>query len=255
MSQDVLVYNTRNAAIDESELELTELPEIPDWFQEALLESGGTCDGYANVRVVSGLDPNITEFYGGEWHRKYAFFEHDNVSYHILHKPDGTKKILSPAEASILDKSPHKQGIITVVKEHRRREYGIPRYFVEYYRPSVVYGIPEIWEEKRWIEEEDGKRIDLMGEFPHEGKYETWFCIEEPVVRFGEVVSTKFRQLDDVVLELIKHKIEESKKASLAAQHNESVKERLNSMQKQFDATREEIRDRVSDRVDRIMQG
>lgn len=253
MSNNVLVYDAKNAVIEENENDFTELPEIPEWFQEALLECGGTCDNKPNVRVVSGLDPNITEFYGGEWHKKYAWFEHEHVEYHVLHKPDGTKRILSPQEAAILHKAKHNQGIILPIKEHRRIEHGIPRYFLEYYKPPEVFGIPEIWEEKRFFEDEDGKRIDLMGEFPHDGRYETWFCIEEPVLENGKIVATKFRQLDDIVLELIKAKINEAKISTAAARHNKAVQERQEEMQKQFDKTKEDIRDIITENFDRIV--
>ena len=250
---DVPIYNTKNAAIADADFSLEELPEVPEWFQEALLDCGGTCDGFPNVRVVSGLDANLTEFYGGEWHRKYAYFEHDTVEYNVLHSPDGKKRILSPHEAKVLANSPKNKGIILPVKEHHRKEFGIPRYFVEYYKPSEVFGLPEVWESERYMIEEDGTKIDLMGEFPSQGKYETWFCIEEPVIRFGEVIETTFRQLDDVVLELIKMKVEEAKTKSLAAQHNEAVQERLKTIQKHFDETRENIKDIVTDRVERLI--
>lgn len=250
---NVQVWDVNGLAMDEREMSLSELPPVPSYFEEALLEAGGTCDGKPNVRIVSGLDPNIKEFYGGRWWLKYAFREHKTHHYTIWHKPDGSKKILSPKESEILGKQKNIQGILLPVVDEQILEYGIPRYYVEYFRPATYYGTPEAWNLVRYDTDENGNRHDLMGEFPHEGNYETWFCIEEPVIEDGVVVKTKFRELDEIVLEYIKQEIERTKVQSAVARHNLNRKQVDENYVKQKEQLKENIKDIVADRIDRII--
>jgi hypothetical protein len=254
MSQ-VDVYDASGVVFDDREIHLiTELPPIPQWFQDALTESGGTCEDKPNVIVVSGLDPMQQEWVGGRWWRKYAFREHTKTEYCIWHKPDGTKKAVSKKEAEVLQKSRKLTGIITEVVDRIVTEHPIPRYFVEFFRPASYYGSEEAWEHIRWNEDESGKLVDLMGEFPREGRYETWFCIEEPIVENGVVVRTEVRYLDDTVLGLIKHKIEEVKNSTASEQHLKLRKEAHEKWEKDKAALKSNIKDIVADRVDRLLQ-
>lgn len=252
---DVQVWDVSAAVdFDETEMSMSELPLIPSWIQEALLEAGGTCDGKPNVRIVSGLDPDLVEFYGGRWWRKYAFRSHTQNRYTILHQPDGSKRILSPKEADIMGKQKNLRGILVPVVEDQILEYGIPRYFVEYYKPAEYFGNKEAWEHVRYEKDEDtGEWFDLMGEFPSDGVYETWFTIEEPVVEDGRVVKTKFREVDEVILELIKFKIEEAKAHTAAAQHTALRKEVDAEYVQKKQKLKEDIADIVKDRVERII--
>lgn len=252
---DVKIYSPQEAAFDDREISLTELPPVPDWVEEALLEAGGTCNGVPNVRIVSGLDPDVQEFVGGRWWLKYAFREHKVNEYCLLHKPDGSKQVLTKKEGAVADKSKKIQGIVTNVVDRQIKEFGIPRYFVEYYKPPEYYGSPEAWENVRWFKDDDndGKIIDLMGEFPHEGRYETWFMLEEAVEENGECVATRFQPITEIVVELIKSKIEDIKNKTAAEQHLEN-REQIDAeyIQHQTDL-KEEIKDIVADRIDRII--
>lgn len=250
--QDIKVYKAEGILLDEREMSMSELPSIPEYFTEALLEAGGTCNDLPNVRVVSGLDPTILEWIGGRWWRKYAFREHIVHEYTVLHKPDGTKHVLTPKEAEIVSKA-KLEGILIPVVDRKIIEHGIPRYFVEYYKPPETYGSPEAWEMARWEKGEDGKTIDLMGEFPKEGSYETWFMVETAIEENGEVVKTVFRELDDIVLELIKTKIEEAKKFTPAEQHAALRKEVDEEYIQHQTDLKTEIKNIVADRIDRIV--
>jgi hypothetical protein len=252
---DVLVWDAKGVEFDEDEMSLSELPPIPLHIQEALLEAGGTCDGKPNVRIVSGLDPDIKEFYGGRWWRKYAFRSHQENRYVVYHESSGKKRILSPKEAEILGKQKNLRGILLPVVEDQIFEYGIPRYFVEYYKPPEYFGSHEAWEHVRYDKDENGEWLDLMGDFPSEGVYETWFCIEDPVVGDdGKVSKTRFRQIDDVVLEFIKLKIEETKHTSAMAKHAATRKEVDAEYLKNKEDLKGRIADIVADRIDRIIE-
>lgn len=251
---DVKVYDASGAVFDERELSLSELPQIPDWFNEGLLDCAGTCNDKPNIRVVSGLDPEIQEFVGGRWWRKYAFREHRINEYSVLHKPDGSKKILSPKESEVLTKSKKQLGIIVPVVERKVIEYGVPRYFIEYYKPPEYYGTEEAWDIIRYDEDSEGNKVDLMGEFPTEGRYETWFCIEEPVIRDEVVVKTTFRELDEIVLELIKDKVNKIKNKTVAEQHLENRKEIDADYIKHQNNMKEDIKDIVKARINRLVQ-
>jgi hypothetical protein len=252
---DVQVYSTDNLEFAERELLISELPPIPEGFQEALTEAGGYCDNKPNVRVVSGLDENLVEFYGGKWWRKYAFREHRVNEYAVWHKPDGSKKILSPKEADILGRSKSLTGVILPVVDRQTIEYGIPRYFIEYYKPPELFGNPELWEAARFDPQDDGTILDLMGEFPSEGVYETWFAVEEPVIdeKTKVVTGTEFRKLDEIVLEFVIAKIEEVKTKSAAKQHAEVRAEVDQDYRDKKAQLKEDIADIVRDHVDRLI--
>lgn len=254
------IYSAEGALFNEKDLSLTELPPIPIEFQQTLQEAGGECNGFPNVRVVSGLDPDIQEYVGGRWWRKYAFREHHRTDYVLWHKPDGEKKLLSPKEADTIAgmwkrKGKKPVGILQPIVDELIIEHGVPRYFVEFYKPPELFGTEEAWNHLRYNEGEDGKMIDLMGEFPKEGMYETWFAIEEAVVDpiSNEVVETKFRQLDDVALELILIKIDEAKKFTQSEQHLQLRKQVEEEEQKKIQETKQNIADIVASHADRLI--
>lgn len=251
---DVKVWDTSNIEYNESDLIITELPPIPEDFQREIQEAGGYTGKYPNLRVVSGLDPTLTEFVGGRYWLKYAFREHIKTEYAVWHKPNGEKKLLTPKEAQILGNSKKLQGIIIPTVETKILEYGIPRYFLEVYRPAEYYGTPEAWEFIRYDEDIEGKKHDLMGEYPYNGRYETWFCIEEPVLENGIVTGTKFRELDDIVLEFIKFKIEEDKTKTAQQQHQEVRQEIDAEYNEKRKKLKENITDIVEERIDRIIE-
>lgn len=250
----VKIFNAEGAVFDEREMSLTELPPIPDFAVQEITEAGGTTNGKPNVRIVSGLDPDIVEWVGGRFWRVYAFREHNPKEYAILHQPNGDKRILTMAEAAVFAKSPKLQGVVIPVKEDDIIEHGIPRYFVEYYKPPEYFGLESLWEEHRYIEDDDGKKVDLLGEFPSEGRYETWFAIEEAEEVDGQFTGrTTFREIDDVVVELIKAKIEAAKTSSAAEQHLQSRMEADEQMAQTEKKLREDIADVVAEHVDRII--
>jgi hypothetical protein len=252
----VKVYNAEGAVFSERDLSLTELPPIPQHVIDEVTELGGNTHGKPNVRIVSGLDPSIVEWIGGGWWRVYASREHNPREYAILHRPDGSKKILTTAEASVYQKSSKLEGIIIPVKEDEITEHGIPRYFVEYYKPAEYFGSEAAWEEQRWIPNpEGGPPIDLMGEFPSEGRYETWFCIEtaEEDEDGNFTGKTSFREIDDVALEYIKEKISEAKVSSAAEQHLKNRRESEAQMEQMEKKLKDDIADIVADRVDRLI--
>lgn len=236
-------------------MSLTELPPVPVWVEEALLEAGGTCNGFPNVRIVSGLDDSVTEWVGGRYWKKYAFREHFVNEYTIHHKPDGTKSILSPKEAEVLSKAKNLKGILIPVVDRKVIEHGIPRYFVEYYKPPEHFGSKELWEQARFDPQEDGTILDVMGSFPDNGAYETWFMIEEPdqIGENGEVISTKFREIDEIVVEFIKQKIEVAKTVSTTEQHASIRAEIDKEYRDHKDELKEDIKDIVKDRIHRLI--
>lgn len=250
---NIKVYDSKEATFDNREMSISELPLIPDWFNERLLEIAGESNGFPNLRVVSGLDPDIQEWTGGRWWRKYAFREHIVNEYYMWHKPDGTKKILSPKEGEVLRNSKNLKGIIIPVFDRKVIEYGIPRYFVEYYRLPEYFGTEESWEAVRYDEDESGNKVDLMGEFPRQGSYETWFCIEEAIEEDGKITGTKYRELDEVVLELIKFELSKKIGKSAAEQHAENRKEIDEEYLQHKVELKDRIRDIVKTRIDRLV--
>lgn len=251
------VVNTVNVLFQEEELSLTELPEISEKFQQEVAEIGGYNGTQPNLRVVSGLDPDLTDYYGGEYHLKYLLrSETETLEYYVLHKHGGGKRILTVIEAKAV--SP-KLGLVLPVVEKKVEEYGIPRYFVEILKPPSAFGTPEAWEANRYLAAEDnpatGQKVDLLGEFPENGLYETWFMIEEPVFNSdNEVESTTFGELNDSVLEFIKFKVNEAKETSLAQQHNQQIEKTQQNKKKLMQDFRETVKDSIKDRIDRIVQ-
>lgn len=232
-----------------------DIPPIPEEIQEQLLEWGGNTEGIPNVRIVRGTDPEIVDWCAGEWIPRYTFPEVETVNYAIWHKPDGTKKIMTPAEAKVMDSSTKIEGIILPVTETKVRDWLIPRYFVEVFRPSSYFGNKEAWDSQRMIQNEDGTMVDLMGDFPENGQYETWFCIEDvDTDSSGKVTKTKFRALDDEVMETLREMIETGKTTTALEQHQKATRQWLDESKKNEDAFRQTVKDALNERIDRIVQ-
>ena len=252
---DEKVFNTKGVDIDQSELKMAELPLIDSSIEEIITEAGGKTGDYPNVRIVSGLDPNITEFIGGKEWRVYAFREHYHKTVYLYTEAGKETKILTEKEAGIITNSKKHKGIIIPKKITDVVERGIPRYFVEIYRPAEHFGSEEQWNKIRYDKDENDNWIDLMGDFPHEGRYETWFCIEEAVEdKDGKVIKTRFKEIDDVALSFILQKIEEVKqnKLSMAERHIQMLEEENKEKQVEVEKAKENIKDIVADRIDRI---
>lgn len=254
-NMDIPVFEVDGTQFDESELQIQELPPVPEWFQEQLNEIGGYCGDKPNLRIVSGLDPEIQEFFGGKWWRKYAFRIHDNMQYFIWRRSGEKDRILTPKEAQVISNSKKKEGILIPKVDERVIEFGIPRYFLEFYKPPHKFGDPDEWEKERWLMDETEGLIELMPPFPHEGDYETWFCIEEPVLENNKVVKTKFKELDEIVLEFIRFEVDKVKaQKTLAQAHIDNLKEGYEEKTKSLKPIKEEIKDRIKDRIDRIKE-
>lgn len=254
---DVKVFNTKGAEFNEDELMLNELPEIEQHIIDAITEAGGKCGDIPNFRVVSGLDPNITEFIGGKEWRIYAFRHHKHNDFLMYHEQGKEPRVISDAEAKILDKSDKAKGIIIPKVHTHVEEFGIPRYFMEVYRPPEYFGTQEAWDAIRYDKDENDKWFDLMGEYPHEGRYETWFCIEEAIEDAkGNVVETVFKPLDDVAVSFILNMIERiiQKQESLVEQHRQMREESFEDYLGEIKKAKDNVRDIVADRVDRLIE-
>lgn len=253
---DVKVFNTKGAEFADEELLLTELPPIDDYIVDAITEAGGKCGDVPNFRIVSGLDPNITEFIGGREWRVYAFRHHKHNDFLMYHEEGKEPRVISEAEADILNKSKKAKGIIIPKVQTHVEEFGIPRYFVEIYRPSEYFGTQEAWDAIRYEKDENDKWFDLMGEYPHQGRYETWFCLEEAVESTDGTVKTKFKELDDVALEFILNMIERVllKQQSLVEQHREMREESFADFENEIKKAKENARDIVAERIDRLVE-
>lgn len=245
---------------ERSDFEITELPPVPEDFQKELEELGGYCNGFPNVRIVSGMDPEHVEFYGGKFWRKYAFREHNRKEYYTYTTPDQKKKILTVAEGKVYEKSPKllKNGVLIPVIEHNVIEHGIPRYFVELYKPPIAFGSQEDWNLHRYMMPDDpnnftGEFIDMLGEYPENGLYETWFCIEEPIEENGKVVSTAFKAIDDEAKEFIRYMVETIKQRKAADVHRELVDEGAKTYLKEMEQMQEGVKEIVADRFDRLV--
>lgn len=242
-----------NIPFDLSELG-QDIPDVPEHYQEMVSRWGGNTGGVANVRIVKGTDPTLVDWCAGEWIPRYSFPEVETVNYAVWHKADGTKKIITPAEANVMGNSSKIEGIILPVTETKVRDWLIPRYFVEIYRPPLHFGPQEDWEKNRFITDEQGTLIDLMGDYPENGAYETWFCIEGfNTDEYGKVQSSSFRQLDDEVLEVIREKIEESKEKSRYQQAVEATEEWNKSEEEKVTKFKNTVKEALADRIDRIM--
>lgn len=238
---------------DESELGM-EIPPVPEHYQELVAGWGGNSGGVPNVRIVSGTDPTIVDWCGGQWIPRYSFPEVDTVEYAIWHKPDGTKKIITPAEANVMNSSKKIDGIILPVTETKVKDWLIPRYFVELYKQPEQFGPREQWEKERFIQGENGEFVDLMGEYPENGAYETWFCIEDlKVDEYGAVIASTFRALDDEVLETIREHIHVAKTKSNYELAVEATEEWHKAEHEKKEKFKEKVKDALAERIDRIM--
>lgn len=242
-----------NIPFDESELGM-EIPAVPEHYQELVARWGGNTGGVPNVRIVSGTDPAIVDWCAGQWIPRYSFPEVETINYSIWHKPDGTKKIITPAEAKVMDASPKVEGIILPVTETKVHDWLIPRYFVEVYKEPDAFGRKEDWEKERFMADDNGVLIDLMGDFPENGAYETWFCIEDlKTDELGNVVASTFRGLDDEVMETIREHIETAKNKTRFEQAVEATEEWNKAESKKQEDFKQIVRDALSERIDRIM--
>ena len=248
-----MIELNENLPFDETELGL-EIPPVPEHYQSMVAEWGGNTEGVPNVRIVSGTDPLIVDWCGGQWIPRYSFPEVETVNYAIWHKSDGTKKIITPAEANVMGASTKIEGIILPVTETKVKDWLIPRYFVEVYKHPDYFGTREDWEENRYIQDEEGKTVDLMGDFPENGAYETWFCIEDVKIDdYGKVVASTFRGLDDEVMETIREHIHESKTKSGYQQAVEATDEWNETEAKKKEEFKSIVRDALEERIDRIL--
>lgn len=253
--ENLIYYDTKGVEFSEDDMLITELPPIPDWFQESLKEAGGTYNDTPNIRVVSGLNPDLQEFIGGQWRLKYSFIEVFKDEIYIWHREGKKPVTLMPKEAEVLIKSNKKEGFIIPRTITRTLESGIPRYFVEIYKPASYFGTPEEWEKERFDKDENDEIFDLMGEFPYDGMYETWFCIEEPILdKDNKVVSTKFKELDELTLEFIKYKIEEIKNKTATQQHIEYLEENKIQAEKKIAEMKDNVKEIIKERIDRIVE-
>jgi hypothetical protein len=230
----------------------TGLPPVPDEIQKMVAEWGGFTEGYPNARLVSGTDPDLKEWCAGEWIPKYSVEEVESVEYYIWTKPDGTKKILSPKEFQVVSKVKLK-GIILPVRENKVFDHLIPRYILEVYRPSFYFGTKEVWNSVRY-KEENGRRIDLLGDFPENGRYEQWFVIEDLEVDLqGKPVRSVFRGLDGETLEFIREMIQVSKTMTSLQQHQEATKQVAEQAEKREKEFKEDLRYALKDRIDKVV--
>lgn len=237
---------------DETELGM-QIPPVPDHYQAFVAEWGGNTEGVPNVRIVSGTDPEIVDWCAGEWVPRYSFPEIETLNYAVWHKIDGTKKIITPAEAKVMEASSKLDGIILPVTETKVRDWLIPRYFVEIYRPPYYFGAPEEWEKHRYFSDENGLPVDLMGDFPENGAYETWFCVEDlKVDERGKVIASTFRQLDDEVMEVIRENIVTAKTKSKYEQAVEATQEWNKNEENKVEKFRETVKEALAERIDRI---
>ena len=239
--------------IDTSEFG-SEIPPVPEHYQEMVARWGGSTGSTPNVRIVCGTDPKMVQWCGGQWVPKYTIPEVEVVEYHLWHKPDGTKKILTPAEARVLQDSKKLNGILLPVMERKVHDWLIPRYFVEIYRGPEYFGDREGWEKLRMGKDEEGRDIDMMGDYPENGDYETWFCIEDlELDHRGEPVRSKFRALDDDVLEFIREQIETAKNLTMLEQYQQATEEFEDKKETQRQKFKETIQGALEERIDRIM--
>lgn len=239
--------------LDFSELG-SEIPPVPEHYQEMVARWGGSTGNTPNVRIVCGTDPTIVQWCGGQWVPKYSISEVEVVEYNVWHKPDGTKKIITPAEAKVLQSSNKLEGILLPVTERQVHDQLIPRYFVEVYRGPEYFGDREEWDKLRMGVDEEGRYIDMMGDFPENGDYETWFCVEDLELDYdGNPVHSKFRALDDDVMEYIREQIEIAKSQSLLEQHQKATEEFQDKQEAQKTKFKETIRGALEERIDRIM--
>ena len=233
----------------------TEIPPVPTHYQELVAEWGGNTDGMPNARIVAGTDTELLDWCALGWIPRYTQPEIEDFNYAVWNKPDGTKKILSPSEAVVIQKSKKFNGIILPITEKKVTDWLIPRYFVEIFRPAEYFGTKEAWEKVRMGQAEDGTIIDMMGEFPENGQYETWFCIEDLETDIaGRPVKSVFRGLDDGVMDFIREQIENAKLKSMLQIHQEKSLEQLAKNKKSEETLRTNVREKLRERIDRIVK-
>lgn len=223
MTQEI-EYRQRIKELEEADLShllYNSLPEIPKDFQEKLKTLGGEKNGFPLLRVVSGLDPEQTIFAAGQFHRKYVSAK-DHVTrldrMKIVSKRtqkeetitavEGVRRMLLNRDLTLTNLAKFNYTVIPFVTEETV-EYGIPRYIVEKYKEPQDFGSPEQWETNRYIDKNDkenaqGETIDVLGEFPREGRYEYFCRIEDVLVDDNGQVYTEFKPLTEQTFEEVK---------------------------------------------------
>lgn len=206
---------------DLSHLLYDNLPPVEKEFNEKLAELSGYTNGKPKLRVVSGLDPNQTIFAAGKLRRKYVsvrdtierfdsmkVFNKRTKESSVMLANEAYKKMIINKDLSLttLGKTNY---VVVPFAESEIIEYGIPRYVVEKYRPADSFESPEAWESSRYLEKNDstnptGSRIDILGEFPSEGRYEFFCYVEDTLVDNDGQVFTEFKPLTEQTYEEIK---------------------------------------------------
>lgn len=246
----------KEVGISDADFLLTELPEIPVDFVEQINEIGGYCGVYPNIRIVSGLDPEAVEFNADEWKPRYAFWEKQNVTYYVRNWANGEKEVFTEAQYKNINQA--NDCVDLPVVETLTKYIPIPRYFAELYHPPEFYGDEKTWEDSRYMYPDDvlndsGSTIDLMGEFPHNGQYETWFCIEDAVFDDdGKLIETTFKELDESVVEFIRFKVEKITNSFASERHTRTQLDNKEKEKKKLEESRDRIRDILRSRQDRL---
>lgn len=219
---------------DLSALKHDSLPPVPEHIQTALTRLGGTIPNSDKplYRIVSGLDPKLQEWAFGKFHRKYV------SARDIVRQVTGVqtthirtqKKEFFPTEVAIKKGIIAPDGNITpyskktyfciLTSEDELIEYGIPRYIVEKWRSPDSFGTPEEWEDARYLEVGDPQnptndRIDALGDFPFDGRYDKFCNIEDGIEEEGKLTGTTFKPLSEAVIEQLADMIEMSNAPAL----------------------------------------
>jgi len=232
-----------------------DIPEVPNEIQNMITDLGGSTNGFPNARLVRGTDPTLQVWCGKGWVPKYTLPEVDVVEFAILHQPNGQKKTLSLKEAEVFQNSKKLKGIITYSKQVSVKDNLIPRYFMEVYRPPEFFGNKESWDATRIGVSDEGEEVDFLGDFPENGDYETWFCIEDFETNLaGKPVLSKFRPIDDEVIQFIQEQIAEAKIKTRVEQHLENIRNQQEQERLDREARLSDLKDKIRDRIDRIVQ-
>jgi hypothetical protein len=177
-------------------------PQDSREFNERLRREFGELNGYPRYRVVWGMDERHKIWQAGKPRIRYVMtIKHEQrlLGYTILNATRGVSRVLKVED---FKKYKPKPGEVIVPRvEQRSVEIGFPFWYLEYYASPTMFGSTEDWDKHRWIRDDSGHLIDLLGSYPAQGRYELLTELSAPDEN-GQY--TEMRPLNDATFEFIR---------------------------------------------------
>jgi len=200
-------------------------PESNVRFNEKLRQDFGELEGNPRYRVIWGQDERYKVWQAGKPRLRYVFAtikEERLYGATILNSKTGKTRKLSFKQMAELTAAPGELIIPDI--EIFEKEIGEPFYWLEYYSSPKMLGDEDDWNLYRWVDQGDGHKLDLLGAYPSNGRY-------EPLLRLSSLGEEyeEYRPLNDNTYDWIRSMLQGDQK---------KLKQALNEQRARF---REEV--------------